>query len=622
MSLRNTTSIIVVVTALIFHSLVFQPYHTPKNYFLLIISLVVAIWFWAKRIQRGSTHEINFSILDSLLVARLLWLAITNPILLIHPSDLGFWILLSLTMLALLTRNLLEKSSDVPSHGNSALPFFRMLWILGITEAMIGVYQWGMFPTVSTQFLKTPMIGTIGAANGYGTILAICIVAAILDLYFSISKVYKTFLCTIIIIMLAALWMNGSRGAILGLISSAVAVGVIMFFLNSTVSMQRGIAIGIIATGGIILICVALAQLNVESSSGRLFAWKISLPMFFEHPITGVGQGRFAIEYLNYQARYFEAPEHIGEVHKAANLKQAHNEYLQAFCESGIIGGFIFLSIWIISLTQLIRHLRREKNIERITSYGLLGILTVILVHSLVDTPLHVLPISVIAYTTLGLIPMSVYRIEIRSVVLRWGGLIGLILIAGYIIITSWYQYVGYMYWQKGVQHAQIFRWKSAIANYEEALIRLPEKGELQFHLGSALVMQGTDEKQHSNIANREDADSTLIQGIEYLHKAQKTFNDRNIYLSMSYAYLHMKNYAEAARTTKIALAMFPDHLTPHLLLGEIYFALGDTIQSKASLRKCIRRETHIQSNDVMQVSEDAQALWRRLYTSEPAIEN
>ena len=56
--------------------------------------------------------------------------------------------------------------------------------------------------------------------------------------------------------------------------------------------------------------------------------------------------------------------------------------------------------------------------------------------------------------------------------------------------------------------------------------------------------------------------------------------------------------YKKAEEKALIALSMFPTHLAPHLLLGEIYFYLGDKEKSKASLQKCMEEDIPINTAD------------------------
>ena len=118
------------------------------------------------------------------------------------------------------------------------------------------------------------------------------------------------------------------------------------------------------------------------------------------------------------------------------------------------------------------------------------------------------------------------------------------------------------------MEHSVNMEWKAAILDLSKAIEYLPEKGELLFNLGTA------------NIFNDQ-----YSKGLYFTNESKKYFNDKNIYLSESYAHIQLGEYKKAEEKALIALSMFPTHLAPHLLLGEIYFYLGDKEKSKASLK-------------------------------------
>jgi hypothetical protein len=62
---------------------------------------------------------------------------------------------------------------------------------------------------------------------------------------------------------------------------------------------------------------------------------------------------------------------------------------------------------------------------------------------------------------------------------------------------------------------------------------------------------------------------------------------------------------------------MFPDHLAPSLLLGEIYYLQGDREAARKALRRCVERRTRVQSADVARIADDARRLWNRLFPRE-----
>lgn len=582
-------------TIFVFHLDAYLPYHAPKNTLFLILTVLSLDIYCISKIQR-----IDFTLfitpLELILAIRFMWAVVTNPGMIIHPSDLEFWILLGLTILAIVSRQIISDTETNEPKGKIEFYtlFIRIIWITGLVQAIIGMGQWLLFAGYPNPLLKTPMIGTIGMPNGYGLFIAISAVAAFIDLRKQTNWKLRILVAMSLIFMLTSLVLNRSRGAILGLIITGF-----ILFLNSIKATRKTIVYSFIVF--LIVGCsliLFLYQINPESAEGRLMVWRISIPMCLDHPLLGVGQGNFAKEYLNYQARFFQNPQNINLAYKAGNLKQAHNEYLQAFCETGIIGGLLFFSLWLFPLVSIL-FLNKKNNQYSMIVPDIVFLLIPILVHSMVDTPLHVLSIAVLSYMIIGFIPLGpkYWIITLRDKKIKWAGLIIVFVVSLFVIIKCVYQYPAYVSWGDGVRNTSEQRWQQAIADYSDALQRLPDKGELQFYLGSAMVMDG----QYS-------------KGIYYLNQSLNGFNDRNIYLSLSLAHMKLRHYDIAEHYAKKALSMFPDHLAPHLWLGQIYYYQGKLEESKNELRKCILRDTAVQSDDVQKISDDAAGLWKQFF--------
>ena len=115
---------------------------------------------------------------------------------------------------------------------------------------------------------------------------------------------------------------------------------------------------------------------SIMSSSGfRQLAAGVSLEMFEENWLRGVGAGNFGIHFNEYRARY--AAENPNDVKLALAENEiperSHNEYLQILAELGFVGGAIFL--WFLSGVGLmvIRIVQRRKQISLFACAALLG---------------------------------------------------------------------------------------------------------------------------------------------------------------------------------------------------------------------------------------------------------
>ena len=588
---------LVALTALVVDPAAYRAFNAPKQGLYIIgIFALGTLWF-GMHLRRSAPFAIRLTVIELLLLARLVWLMLVSPDWATHPSDAGFLLTLALTLSTLLMRQC-HKVWERPSVRIAGT---GLLVALFLAEIMLGFWQY--LPEAELPAtVKTAMIGTIGSANGYGLLLALGGLTGLALL--SVPKGWVRIAGGLLILMNGvALYLNGSRGAVLSFVVTGTAVGWLLFgdTLRRLAAWPRlRYLLAVCAVMALGVLAVMLYRIDPESSGGRLMVWELSLPMVADHPLTGLGQGRYSVAYLEYQAEFFANPEHRPLAYKAANLKQAHNEYLQAFCESGIPGGLLFLGIWIAGMWGYVRYLRQKTvSADRATKTVIATAVTMllaVLIHSFVDTPLHVLPVAAIAWMLLGMSPIQAWNIRLGRAArgLLFALMLGLTVWAGSRFIT---QYPGYYKWQQGVTQAEWLSWDGAIDHYQTALDRLPEKGELLFHLGSAQVMQGA-----------------YSRGLYHLEQAQATFNDRNIYLSQSYGYLKLGQYQRARDEAETALAMFPDQLAPHLLLGEIYYELGEMETAKASLRKCIRQETSFTSDEVDQITEDAKRIWRRQF--------
>ena len=631
--------ILLAAVIVIYDPQLYHPYHSIKNILFISIPVLLLTGWVVFYYIKNKQLEINISFIEALLLIRIVWLFVTNPELPFRQSDFNFSILIIQFLLVIFIRQLYPANNQVfgffsnvlsfqemkkvcstkikirkPSStlqtktgrsgsvqvqaGNSPLSLlFKTLLICGILESAIGYYQYFRFSDAGAQIIKTPVIGTIGSANGFGLLIAIAIVATAVELIANKRLLNRFALGILTVLFFVILLLNGSRGAFLSLITS----GAIVFFLfqNRFLSVKRRSSKYAFTTTLISIVILTgyfLINKNIESSKGRLMVWEITLPMITENPVFGLGHGNYAKEYLNYQAKYFSNAANLKNAYKAANLKQAHNEYLQAFAESGIIGGLLFLSVCLYPMYIFIKCLRTNKGVQ-IYQYGVLLILGIILIHSFIDTPLHVLPVSILFYVLIGICPVKTFALSIRRRALSYFLIGSLIAVSVLMVVKSFNYYRGYFYWNAGVKNASEHEWETAIEYYRKAETFLPDKGELRFHLGSALVF----DKRYSN-------------GAFYLNKSLKNFNDRNIHLSLSYAFLKLKDYSRAEKCAKTALAMFHDHLAPHLLLGEIYFYQGRINESKRSLLKCINEETQRKSAETKQISEDAKRIWSKLY--------
>jgi len=106
----------------------------------------------------------------------------------------------------------------------------------------------------------------------------------------------------------------------------------------------------------------------------RVGYWRVALYVLKDYWLRGVGLNNFGVIYARYQF--------LG----AGDVKQAHNDYLQVFCETGIFGVILFCSFWAGVLYYGVRLVIRGASWgDRILSAGIFAGVLAFLLHSLVD---------------------------------------------------------------------------------------------------------------------------------------------------------------------------------------------------------------------------------------------
>jgi O-antigen ligase/tetratricopeptide (TPR) repeat protein len=90
----------------------------------------------------------------------------------------------------------------------------------------------------------------------------------------------------------------------------------------------------------------ATFKTEAEAPAGRVANWKRSFRLIKEHPLTGVGTGNWRIQVLKY-----EAPTADNFIISYKN----HNDFIEVTAETGLPGGLVYLSIFILILFNFIR---------------------------------------------------------------------------------------------------------------------------------------------------------------------------------------------------------------------------------------------------------------------------
>lgn len=118
---------------------------------------------------------------------------------------------------------------------------------------------------------------------------------------------------------------------------------------------------------------------QVSSMLKRLEGWRAALEMFRDHPLMGVGIGRYEQEYTNYGSQYYAT-----YVKGYVSMISAHNLYLNYLAETGIPGILLLLTIFSAIVIKGFSLIKKTDN-NYAFKYSLLISVLIFLGNNLVD---------------------------------------------------------------------------------------------------------------------------------------------------------------------------------------------------------------------------------------------
>jgi O-antigen ligase len=277
--------------------------------------------------------------------------------------------------------------------------------IAGLAEALLGCAQY----VLATGLLgpggaNIRVYGTFDQPNPFGGYLNLALPLALALALFGRDPRMRWAAAGASGLLLFALYLSDSRGALLGLVAALV----VLVAIGWRYERQALIAIAI----GAPLLAIAwfahliptsienklLAQFRVNdvsltaqvndanfSTIERLAHWVAGLRMFRAHPLLGVGAGNYDAAYARYKVPGWDE-----------SLTQAHNYYINAAAETGILGllallAIVAVALWLAWRATRATDLRRAGMAAlagvdgRALAIGAAAVIAALCVHNLTD---------------------------------------------------------------------------------------------------------------------------------------------------------------------------------------------------------------------------------------------
>ena len=118
--------------------------------------------------------------------------------------------------------------------------------------------------------------------------------------------------------------------------------------------------------------------------------WKAAAEIFYDYPISGVGQKMYVNAYNKYYITK-EARERPGETNEGHT--QPHNNFLQRASEGGLLGLMSFIGLYAYFFWKFFIQFKREKNFSFGAGMTAILILAGLQLEGLTDTNMNQVPI-------------------------------------------------------------------------------------------------------------------------------------------------------------------------------------------------------------------------------------
>lgn len=223
-----------------------------------------------------------------------------------------------------------------------------LVFLFGIIQYLTG---FGVNSVVDTEG-TIRMEGTLGHPNALAAYIILMIFPLILFAINEKNKKYKVVYSIIILFGIIDLILSWSRNAWLSLVVGFVVLAIIYNYKFLYGIFAAALTAFIVPFTRVRLLSLTSSTIN----GGRIKLWKAALKMVEDHPIRGVGNGNFSLNYDSYCLKY---PELYAEGH---NGFPTHNSYLKIWSELGTIGIMVFFSTYIITFFRLLKANKKYKK--------------------------------------------------------------------------------------------------------------------------------------------------------------------------------------------------------------------------------------------------------------------
>jgi len=387
-------------------------------------------------------------------------------------------------------------------------------------------------------------------------------------------------------------------GSIAGLTTGILAYMHSQYHLRVRKFNYKSLSILIALTCTTIPVLYWLYNIKEASATGRILIWKSCVQMLKDHWHTGVGFGNFDVEYINYQAKFFNinSAENIKKYgNLAGDTRFAFNDILQISCENGIFMGLFFLFILGL-VTKTFISIIKKHNPSKCTvifAISIYSTLCVIVVAGLTSYPLTIIPISLLFWLLVAILNSIKKHTDLTKG--RWK--IPLKLISALVLVLISIAFLKYSI----TMYYDIQEWTE--------IKKVPNNNLKTKRMMVLYKGLKTNANYLNDLAICHMNDSKYYEAISYLEKTVKISPNKIFYFNLGKCYENVGNYNLASKQYMLIQKAIPNLLKPRYLLAKLEYKKGDYKKFKILAMNTIQFQPKINTYEVVKMREDLKYL-------------
>ena len=569
----------------------------PKYFAIYLFVLVFLLVFCFTSLKQKYKSKLSITLLDIALLSFTIY-QMLRAILTLHFSftNDNLWLLLISGIIYFAVKPYFANTAE---NQNTIYFLSVVLIIIGFLQSCYGILQYlDVLPRLQDEF---KIGGAYGNPGPYANFLVLLFPFVLVHILYRKGgkPIYYLSIITLVL-MFIVLLLTKAR-------SSWVAIAIVVtyvLFSHPAVKrfVQKWMAKLWIKITALLLIvfllfniAVFLYQYKEQSSSGRLFIWKVSMQMIADRPIFGFGYDKFAVEHNNYQANYFATNSDAKEEKEIADsVKYAFNDYIQIATETGLIGLILFIGLIFFSFFKGCKNERddnKQNNLLISSRSSLLAILTT----AMFSYPLRTIPIYMALFLFFSIVSTAfshkVMEITFSKNRRKFLSIVGI----GLIIVFSVNQakkFQASKEWAKAFKLLRQGDYEIAMKVYDSLYPTLKYNNFFLFNYGAELSVLGQFQKS-----------------VDLLKEAEANLNDIDLYIYLGNSYVGLGEYENAASCFTKASLIMPVKFYPKYRLVKIYQETHQNEKAINLAREIVNMPVKVPSDIITNIKKEMQEL-------------